>query len=57
MEQQHPAPFVIASLIRGFGDHTLFQFTLATVVVGALVIFVTAFVLGLWCGWMWQRRS
>jgi hypothetical protein len=24
--------------------------------VGGLVIFVTAFLLGLWCGWMWRRQ-
>jgi hypothetical protein len=30
--------------------------TMATAVTGALVIFVTAFLFGLWCGWMWRRR-
>jgi hypothetical protein len=30
--------------------------TLATAVISALVIFVAAFLLGLWCGWMWRRQ-
>ena len=34
----------------------MWSFTPPSVIVGALVIFVTAFLLGLWCGWMWQQR-
>lgn len=56
MEQQHPSLFAVGSLIRGIDAQTYFEFTLATAVVGTLVIFVTAFLLGLWCGWMWRRR-
>ena len=31
--------------------------TMASAVTVALVIFVTAFLLGLWCGWIWRRRG
>ncbi len=55
MEQQ-ANPFAIASMMSGTGDQAHLHITFATVVVSALVIFVTAFLLGLWCGWMWQRR-
>jgi hypothetical protein len=34
-----PNPFLVASLMNGVGDQTHIQFTLATAVVGALVIF------------------
>jgi len=37
-------------------EQTIVSLTLSTVVVGGLVIFVTAFLLGLWCGWLWQQR-
>ena len=50
-----PNPFLVGSLMNSVGDQTHIQFTLATVVAVALVIFVTAFLLGLWCGWTWQR--
>ena len=30
--------------------------SLATATTAALVIFVTAFLLGLWCGWAWRSR-
>jgi hypothetical protein len=52
-----PNPFLVASLMNGGGDQTHIQFTLATAVVLALVIFVTAFLFGLWCGWMWRRQQ
>jgi hypothetical protein len=53
-----PKPnFLIASLMNGGGDQTYIQFTLATAVVLALVIFVTAFLFGLWCGWMWRLQQ
>ena len=53
-----PKPnFLVASLMNGGGDQTYIQFTLATAVVLALVIFVTAFLFGLWCGWMWRRQQ
>jgi hypothetical protein len=28
--------------------------TLTSAVIGALLIFFGAFLLGLWCGWMWR---
>jgi hypothetical protein len=37
-------------------EQTYLTLTLGTAVVGALVIFVSAFLLGLWCGWMWRRQ-
>jgi hypothetical protein len=43
--------------MNGGGDQTHIQFTLATAVVLALVIFVTAFLVGLWCGRMWRRQQ
>jgi hypothetical protein len=33
---------------------THLMLTPVATVVGALVIFATAFLLGLWCGWMWR---
>ena len=51
-----PNPFLVASLMNSGGDQTHIQFTLATAVVLALVIFVIAFLFGLWCGWMWRRQ-
>jgi hypothetical protein len=48
-------PFLMASLM-GAGGQTLLSLTLATAVVAALVIFVTAFLIGFWCGWVWRRR-
>ena len=50
-----PNPFLVASLMNGDGAQTLLHLTLATAVVVALVIFVTAFLLGLCCGRMWRR--
>ncbi len=35
---------------------THIMLTLATAVTVAAVIFVTAFLLDLWCGWIWRRR-
>ena len=43
-----------ADLTNGAG--TQVSLSLATAVVVALVIFATAFVLGLMCGWTWRRR-
>jgi hypothetical protein len=51
-----PNPFLVVSLMNGGGDQTRLHLTLATAVVVALVIFVTAFLFGLWCGWIWRRR-
>jgi hypothetical protein len=42
-----PNPFLIASLMKHGGDQTLRHFTLATVVMLVLVIFVAGFLLGL----------
>ncbi len=53
--EQHTNPFAIASLM-GRGDETYLHITLATAVVSAFVISIAAFLLGLWCGWMWRRR-
>ncbi len=55
MDQQGP-PFAIASLLHGINGQTRVSLTLATVVIGALVIFVAAFLLGLCCGSAWQHR-
>jgi hypothetical protein len=49
-----PNPLLIASLMNG--DQTLLHLTLATAVVVALVIFATAFLFGIWCGWIWRQR-
>jgi heme/copper-type cytochrome/quinol oxidase subunit 2 len=35
---------------------TYLTLTLSTAVTSALVIFVAAFLLGFWCGWMWRRQ-
>jgi hypothetical protein len=48
--------FAMAGLTNGIGDHAQVSLTLATAIVIALVIFMTAFVLGLMCGWAWWRR-
>ena len=53
--EQKANPFAVLSLMSGTGGQTHLHLTLPTVVAGALVIFVTAFLLGLWCGWMWRR--
>ncbi len=53
MDQQGP-PLASASLLRGINGQTHVSLALATVVIGALVIFVAAFLLGLCCGWMWR---
>ncbi len=57
MEQQQAPPFVIASLLRGVGEQTQVSLTLATAVAILLVTFVSAFLLGLCCGWMWRKRG
>jgi hypothetical protein len=49
-----PNPFLVGSLT--VDGQTQLWLTLPTAIVLALVIFVTAFLLGLWCGWMWRRR-
>ncbi len=52
-----PNPLFVASLMNGDEAQTLVHFTLATAVVIALLIFVAAFLLGLWCGWIiWRQR-
>ena len=51
-----PNPFLVVSLIHGGGDQTHLYFTLATAVIVALAIFVTAFLLGLFCGRGWRPR-
>ena len=48
--------FLVASLMNGGGNQTLLHLTLATAVVVALMIFVFAFLLGLWCGRIWRRQ-
>jgi hypothetical protein len=49
-----PNPFLIANLLlRGGRDHAFLQVTLATAVVVVLVLFVTAFLLGMCCGRGW----
>jgi hypothetical protein len=50
MAQQPPILPVAAPL-----EQTFVSLTLGTAVVVGLVIFVTAFLLGLWCGWRWQQ--
>ncbi len=52
-----PNPFVFVSLLQGVGEQTQVSFTLATTMVFALLIFVAAFLLGLWCGWVIWRRQ
>ncbi len=52
-----PTPFLVASIMNQGGDQTLLHLTLATAVVLVLVIFVTGFLLGLWCGWMRRRQQ
>jgi hypothetical protein len=52
-----PNPFLIASLIKHGGDQTLLHLTLASTVMLVLMIFVTGFLLGLWCGWMRRRQQ
>jgi hypothetical protein len=51
-----PNPFQIASLLPGGGGQTQVSLTPATAVVILLVTFVSAFLLGLCCGWMWRGR-
>jgi hypothetical protein len=53
MEQK---PFVLGAALHEIGGQTHLDVTLATAVALALIIFVGAFLLGLWCGWMWQQR-
>jgi hypothetical protein len=48
-DQQRSWPLAVAL------EQDYVTLTLSTVVVGCLVIFVTAFLLGLWCGWRWQQ--
>ena len=55
-----PKPnLLIAKFDERRWQDTYIQFTLATAVILALVIFVTTFLFGLWCGWTWrlQRHS
>src|SRR5262249_28198199 len=51
-----PTPLLVASLLSSGGNQTLFHLTLATALIIAVMIFVTAFLLGLWCGSTWRRR-
>jgi hypothetical protein len=37
-------------------QQTFLTLTLGTAAISALMIFVTAFLLGLWCGWTWRRQ-
>jgi hypothetical protein len=34
-------------------EQTYLTFTLVSAVISGLLIFFGAFLLGLWCGWMW----
>ncbi len=36
-------------------DQNFVSLTLSTLVVGGIVIFVTAFLIGVWVGWRWQQ--
>ena len=38
-------------------ERTYLTFTLTSAVIAALLIFFSAFLLGLWCGWMWRRGT
>ena len=51
-----PNPFLVASLMNHGADQRLLHLTLATAMVLVLVIFMAAFLLGLWCGRMIWRR-
>ena len=37
-------------------ERTYLTFTLVSAVISGLLIFFGAFLLGLWCGWMWWGR-
>ena len=50
-----PDPFLVASLATN-GKHTLLSLPLADAIAIALMVFVAGLLLGLWCGWTWQRR-
>lgn len=53
-----PNLFAIADgLTNGAGNQTQVSFALAAAIAVALVIFVTAFLLGVMCGWAWRRRA
>ncbi len=52
-----PNPFLVASLMNQGGDQALLHLTFATAVVLVLVIFVTGFLLGLWCGRVRRRQQ
>ena len=51
-----PNPLLVATLLSSGGDQTLLHLTLATALIIAVMIFVTAFLLGLWCGSTWHRQ-
>ena len=55
--ESKPNPVLVASLMNGGGDQTLLHLTLATAVVVALVIFVTALLLGLCRGCIRRRQT
>jgi hypothetical protein len=48
---------LVASLMNHGGDQTLLHLTLTAAVILVLVISVTGFLLGLWCGWMRRRQQ
>jgi hypothetical protein len=56
METQ-PNPFLVARLMSSGGNQMLLHLTPATALIIAVMIFVSAFLLGLWCGSIWRRRG
>ena len=54
--RRNPTSFLVASLMSSGGDQTLLHLTLATAVIITMMIVITAFLLGLWGGWIWRRR-
>jgi hypothetical protein len=38
-------------------EQTYLTLTLTSAVIDALLIFFGAFLLGLWCDWMWRERQ
>jgi hypothetical protein len=54
---QQPPPFVVLSQLHGVDAQTHLLLTPSTGAAIALMIFVTAFLIGFWCGWMWQQHG